>query len=359
MSKVFVPYTEEYLRRVELRRNAVLADVIQPANLGPDPISAIKTALASRFGGYIDDFAVARFRGRDFAIFLPKWVPADLLIRREIITLNDFWIRCWPWGQYRHARPHRVLFKAWIRLSNLPFEIWSVPRVAALVSSFGRFIKADSTTKAMTDLRAVSVMVHLERWERSVDGGVEAPPAPPRNDQGGAEAQEEGGQLDRDANPEDEDMADAPGELEEAEPAPSTRRSSGAMSTRNGPTEAHHEGSAARLRSVVARRIWVPTRRGGSEIETLAARGTRKVVGSWSFELCMSSEGGQTRSSKASLSPSSYLQVKPFLLHLSPPREVVTLLWKVRGPRHLWHGVKPRVAKQEASSLSLGHHQTT
>nr|CAD1834883.1 unnamed protein product [Ananas comosus var. bracteatus] len=50
VAKVFVPYTDEYFRRVELRRNAILADVIQPANLGPDPISTIKTALASRFG---------------------------------------------------------------------------------------------------------------------------------------------------------------------------------------------------------------------------------------------------------------------------------------------------------------------
>nr|CAD1821549.1 unnamed protein product [Ananas comosus var. bracteatus] len=143
LPKVFVPYTEEYLRRVELRRNAVLADIIQPANLGQDPITVINTALASRFGGYVDDFAVSRYRDRDFAIFLPEWVPADLLIRREIITLNGFWLRCWPWGQYRYARPHRVMFKAWIRLLNLPFEIWSVARVAALVSSFGRFIRAD------------------------------------------------------------------------------------------------------------------------------------------------------------------------------------------------------------------------
>nr|CAD1832858.1 unnamed protein product [Ananas comosus var. bracteatus] len=50
-SKVFVPYTEEYLRRVELRRNAILADVIQPANLGPEPTITIKNALATRFGG--------------------------------------------------------------------------------------------------------------------------------------------------------------------------------------------------------------------------------------------------------------------------------------------------------------------
>nr|CAD1824895.1 unnamed protein product [Ananas comosus var. bracteatus] len=162
LPKVFVPYTEEYLRRVELRRNAVLVDVIQPANLGHDPITVIKTTLASRFEGYVDDFVVARYRERDFAIFLLEWVPTDLLIRREIITLNGFWIRCWPWGQYRYARPHRVLFKAWIRLLNLLFEIWSVARVVALVSSFGRFIRADSATKAMTDLRAFRCQIALD-----------------------------------------------------------------------------------------------------------------------------------------------------------------------------------------------------
>lgn len=160
--KVFVPYTEEYLRRVELRRNAILADVIEPANLGPNPITVIKTALASRFGGYTEDFAVARCRERDYAIFLPDWVPAEVLIRREILTLNGFWLRCWPWGRYRDARPHRVLYKAWIRLINLPFEIWSVARVAALVSSFGRFIKADDVTKAMTDLRAFRCQIALD-----------------------------------------------------------------------------------------------------------------------------------------------------------------------------------------------------
>nr|CAD1842907.1 unnamed protein product [Ananas comosus var. bracteatus] len=201
LSKVYVPFTEEYLRRVELRRNALLADVIPPANLGPDPIITIKSALARRFGGYNDDFAVARCRERDFAIFLPEWVPAGVLTRREVLTFDGFWLRCYPWGQYRDARPHHVQYKAWIRLINLPFEIWTVARVAALVSGFGRFIKADGPTKAMTDLRAFRcqialdsiysipqtlsviigeelfpVMVHLERWERSDAGGANAPP---------------------------------------------------------------------------------------------------------------------------------------------------------------------------------------
>nr|CAD1835520.1 unnamed protein product [Ananas comosus var. bracteatus] len=97
-SKVFVQYSEEYLRRRELRRNAILADVIHPAELGPNPTSTIKNAIARRFGGYTDDFAVARYRERDYAIFLPEWVSAEVLVRREVLTLDGFRIRCFPWG---------------------------------------------------------------------------------------------------------------------------------------------------------------------------------------------------------------------------------------------------------------------
>lgn len=97
-TKVFVPYTEEYLRRQELRRNVILADVLRPANLGLDPVSTIKNAMARRFGGYTDDFAVARYRERDFAIFLPEWVSAADLLKREVLSLGDFWLRCYPWG---------------------------------------------------------------------------------------------------------------------------------------------------------------------------------------------------------------------------------------------------------------------
>nr|CAD1827268.1 unnamed protein product [Ananas comosus var. bracteatus] len=120
-----------------------------------------------------------------------------MLIRREVLTVDDFWIRCYPWGQYRNASPHRLRYRAWIRLINLPFEIWTVPRVAAIVSGFGRFVKADPVTRAMTDLRAFRcqivldsvfdvpqnllimldkqlhpVMVHLESWERIEEEGV-------------------------------------------------------------------------------------------------------------------------------------------------------------------------------------------
>ncbi|OAY65254.1 hypothetical protein ACMD2_16588 [Ananas comosus] len=334
-AKVFVPYTDEYLRRVELRRNAILADVIQPANLGPDPISTIKTALASRFAGYKEDFAVARYRERDFAIFLPEWVPAAVLIRREVLTLNDFWIRCWPWGRNRDARPHRVQYKAWIRLINLPFEIWTVARVAALISGFGRFIKADEETKAMTNFRAFRcqialdsiynipqnlsviigeelfpVMVHLERWERIVEGGAAAPPAPPPAppENGGDNAHEEGNnqnQPQRDDrgeafDHEDEDMEDAPGELEEVDPHLHTHRAlwvssatrashrtgsalmlQGTCGRRRTPSSAHQTGSVATLCVTGGRRCWVATGRRGSDFDATGALGSR-LVKTWS-----------------------------------------------------------------------------
>nr|CAD1832996.1 unnamed protein product [Ananas comosus var. bracteatus] len=111
-AKVYVLYTEEYSRRRELRHNAVLAGMIQPADLGPNSTRTITSTLA----------------------------------------------RC-------NARSHRVTFHAWIRLINLPFECWTVARVVALVSGFGRFEKADATTKA-----------------RAVDEANQDPPAPPHID---------------------------------------------------------------------------------------------------------------------------------------------------------------------------------
>ncbi len=67
-SKAYVPYTEEFLRRADLRRNAVLVDVVQPADLGLAPQQTLANALARRFGGYSHDFFIFRYRERDFVI---------------------------------------------------------------------------------------------------------------------------------------------------------------------------------------------------------------------------------------------------------------------------------------------------
>ncbi len=204
--KAYVPFTEEFLRRTELRRNALLADVIQPADLGHAPQQTIANALARRFGGYAHDFFVARYRERDFAILLPGWVSAEVLVRRQVVTLENFWLRCFPWGPYWNARAHRVRHTAWIQLRNLPFECWTAARVASMISGFGRFLRADGVTKEMSDLRAYrcriavdeiweipqnlsvvlgeevfAVQVHLESWERAPAGGGDDLPAPPPN----------------------------------------------------------------------------------------------------------------------------------------------------------------------------------
>nr|CAD1842921.1 unnamed protein product [Ananas comosus var. bracteatus] len=173
--------------------------------------------------------------------FPPEWVPAEVLIRREVLSLNEFWIRCYRWGQYRDAQPHRLQYSAWIRLLNLPFECWTVARVAALVGGFGRFVKADATTKAMTDLRAFRcqivldsvwdipqnlsvvlgeesfpVMVHLESWRRVAEGGGADPPAPPQNGPDNDEHDDQEGE--REDEGDDEGMEDEAGVLEEADP---------------------------------------------------------------------------------------------------------------------------------------------
>uniref|UniRef100_A0A6V7QXD9 DUF4283 domain-containing protein n=1 Tax=Ananas comosus var. bracteatus TaxID=296719 RepID=A0A6V7QXD9_ANACO len=115
-------------------------------------------------------------------------------------------------GRHWNARPHRSGYRAWIRLLNLPFECCTIPRVAAIVGGFGRFVKADAVSRANLDLRAFrcqivldslldvpqnlsvvlgdevfAVMVHLEHWERIEEGGRVDPPQPPQD------GQEEGG----------------------------------------------------------------------------------------------------------------------------------------------------------------------
>ncbi len=123
--KAFIPYIEEFLRRTELKRNAMLVDVVQPADLEPDPQHTLADAFARRFGGYSHDFFVTRFRERDSAIILPGSVSAETLIRRHLITLEATWLRCYAWGPHRNARPHRSRFTAWIQLRNVPFDCWT------------------------------------------------------------------------------------------------------------------------------------------------------------------------------------------------------------------------------------------
>ncbi len=130
--KSFIPYSEEYIRRSDMRQNAMLVDVVQPVDLGQAPQQTLANALARRFGGYAHDFFVARYSVHDFVIILPGWVDAATLVRRHLVTLDAIWLRCYSWGQYRNARNHRPSFAAWIQLRNVPFECWTAPRIASM-----------------------------------------------------------------------------------------------------------------------------------------------------------------------------------------------------------------------------------
>ncbi len=90
--KTFIPYSEEYIRRVDMRQNSMLVDVVQPADLGLAPQQTLANALARRFGGYAHDFFVAQFSDHDFVVILPGWVNAVTLIRRHLITLEAIWL---------------------------------------------------------------------------------------------------------------------------------------------------------------------------------------------------------------------------------------------------------------------------
>nr|CAD1835355.1 unnamed protein product [Ananas comosus var. bracteatus] len=90
----FVPLFDDFAGRQNRRRNAILADVVSPANLGHFPQDTIANGLANRFGGSPSDFHVATYREREFVIFLPEWVPCDQLLRREILSLGALRLRC-------------------------------------------------------------------------------------------------------------------------------------------------------------------------------------------------------------------------------------------------------------------------
>nr|CAD1824988.1 unnamed protein product [Ananas comosus var. bracteatus] len=187
----FVPLTEDFYTRQNRCRNAILVDVLPPKNLGHFPQETIANRLASRFGGFPTDFHVAKFSQRDFLIFLPEWVPADQLIRREILSLDNLRLHCSPWNPYHGLRRASLTYNVWIRLVCLPYECWSSRTVAALVGGFGRFIRADDFSTRMVDLtgyrclisvnflsdipknleitvgdHSLSVLIQLERWGR-------------------------------------------------------------------------------------------------------------------------------------------------------------------------------------------------
>nr|CAD1823672.1 unnamed protein product [Ananas comosus var. bracteatus] len=125
----------------------------------PLPQDTISSGLANHFGGYPTDFLVAKHRERDFIVFLPEWVQSESLIRRELVSLGDFRLRCFAWNPYVGARRFLPPYKAWIRLVSLPYECWSSRTVASIVGGFGRFLRADDFTTRMADLSSYRCLV--------------------------------------------------------------------------------------------------------------------------------------------------------------------------------------------------------
>nr|CAD1822782.1 unnamed protein product [Ananas comosus var. bracteatus] len=157
----FVPQTDDLRTRQNHCRNAILVDVLPPKKLGHFPQETIANGMASRFGGFPSDFHVAKFSQRDFVIFLPEWVPADQLIRREILSLEDLRMHCLPWNPYSGLRRASLAYNVWIRLVCLPYECWSSRTVAAMVGEFGRFIRADDFSIRMVDLTGYRCLVSV------------------------------------------------------------------------------------------------------------------------------------------------------------------------------------------------------
>ncbi len=92
--KAFVSYSDGYLTREQQRRNAVLANVVGAARLGHFPQGVIATDLANCFGGFPNDFLVARHRVRDFVLFLSVWMRPEDLISRGTLRLDNCRLKC-------------------------------------------------------------------------------------------------------------------------------------------------------------------------------------------------------------------------------------------------------------------------
>lgn len=150
--KAFVPFSKGYHSRQQQCRNAILANVIGTTNLGHFPQDMIASDFANQFGGFSNDFHVARYRETDYVICLPQWVHSGDLVRRRIIYLSHYKLRCFSWNPYKNAFRSRLKYKAWIKLVNLPFECWSESSVSSIVNGFGRYLKVDNNSLNVLDL---------------------------------------------------------------------------------------------------------------------------------------------------------------------------------------------------------------
>nr|CAD1831640.1 unnamed protein product [Ananas comosus var. bracteatus] len=137
---VFVPLSDDFWARQNRRRNAILVDVVPPTNLGHFPQDTIANGLASPFGRYTTDFHIARYRERDFVVFLSEWVPCDDLIHRDILSLGDFDCATFPGihtvphgGRHSPTKPGFLLLV--FRTSAGPLEPWRLSSAVSAGSS--------------------------------------------------------------------------------------------------------------------------------------------------------------------------------------------------------------------------------
>nr|CAD1822970.1 unnamed protein product [Ananas comosus var. bracteatus] len=84
----FVPLSEDFFARQNRRRNAILVDVVPPANLGHFPQDTIANGLASRFGGYPTDFHVARTANETTSSSYRSGYRATFLSRGKSLVLK-------------------------------------------------------------------------------------------------------------------------------------------------------------------------------------------------------------------------------------------------------------------------------
>lgn len=128
-------------------------------------------------------------------------------------------------------------------------------------------------------------MVHLESWERIEEVGVEAPPAPPRNEHDDAEAPAGNRHANGVQEQADEEMEDEVGELEEVEPPLSMHRCLRGTTARRAAMAVHQFAAAARVRAAYGRKAWVAASRNGWGFETKGTSESRQAERSGIFKV--------------------------------------------------------------------------
>nr|CAD1832901.1 unnamed protein product [Ananas comosus var. bracteatus] len=171
----FVPLTEDFYTRQNRCRNAILVDVLPPKILGHFPHEHIANKLASRFGGFPADFHVARYSERDFVVFLPEWVPSEQLLRREILSLEELKLQCFPWNPWSHARVTQLTYNVWIQLMISRSEWW-ISRGTRCLISVNYLSNIPENLEITVGDVSTSVLIQLERWGRREFAAPENPP---------------------------------------------------------------------------------------------------------------------------------------------------------------------------------------